>query len=56
MPATGFTRVELGGDADELRAWIGIEVDALELVGGAPGVRSATIATAEGDVVLAEHL
>lgn len=53
--ASGIARLELGGDPDDIRAWLGGDVDGLTLVGGAPGLRRLTIATAGGDVVLPEH-
>jgi hypothetical protein len=53
--ASGIAKLELGGDADAISAWLGEPVDGLELVGGAPGIRSLTIKTGNGDVVLDEH-
>lgn len=53
--ATGIADLELGGDPDEITAWLGGEVDGLRLVGGAPGLRRMTIAARNGDIVLAQH-
>lgn len=55
LGASGIVELELGGDADEVSAWLGGQVDGLRLVGGRPGIRSLTIATGSGNVVLAEH-
>jgi catechol 2,3-dioxygenase-like lactoylglutathione lyase family enzyme len=52
MPAVGISRVELGGDVDRVREWLGGTVPGLELVGGVPGCRSVTLETADGSVVL----
>ena len=53
--ASGIAELELGGDPDELGAWLGGPVDGLRLIGGAPRIRSLTISTSSGDVVLPEH-
>jgi hypothetical protein len=44
--------VEVGGDADRLREWVGDEVAAVRVVDGPPGVRSVTIAGAGGTEVV----
>ena len=53
--ASGIARVDLGGDAAELTAWLDGPVDGLRLVGGAPGVRRLTIRTGKGDLALPER-
>jgi hypothetical protein len=50
--ATGISRVQVGGDPDRLRDWLGGDVPGLELVGGAPGCRSVTLETTSGPVEL----
>lgn len=50
--ATGIACVELGGDAEEITAWLGGAVEGLHLVGGAPGLRRLTIAATSGDIDL----
>lgn len=54
-PATGISRVQLGGDPDRLRAWLGGDVPGLELVGGEPGCRSVTLETGRGAVKFDER-
>jgi hypothetical protein len=49
---TGSLTVEIGGDARELRDWLGEPVDGLLLAGGAPGVRRLTIDTDQGPVTI----
>lgn len=44
-PATGISRVLLGGDPDRVRDWLGGDVPGLELVGGKPGCRSVNLYT-----------
>ena len=53
--ATGISEVELGGNIDEITAWLGGPVDGLTLVDGAPRIRHLTIATGRGDIVLSEY-
>ncbi|MDQ6747202.1 MAG: VOC family protein [Candidatus Dormibacteraeota bacterium] len=50
--AMGIAWVEIGGDPDKLRDWLGEEVAAVRLVGGKPGVKSVGVITADGDLVL----
>ncbi|MFN2465589.1 MAG: VOC family protein [Candidatus Dormibacteria bacterium] len=50
--AMGIAWVEIGGDPDKLRDWLGEEVAAVRLVGGKPGVRSVGVIAADGDIVL----
>jgi hypothetical protein len=53
--ASGIADLQLGGDADEIAAWLGGDVPGLTLIGGRPGMRQLTIATRDGDVVLPER-
>jgi hypothetical protein len=55
LGGTGISDLALGGDVDEISAWLAGAVDGLRLVGGAPGIRQLTIATPRGDVVLPEQ-
>lgn len=50
----GIRWVELGGDEEHLRRWIGPGADGLDLrfVGGKPGLHRAAVATEAGEVVL----
>ncbi|HEV3230957.1 MAG TPA: VOC family protein [Candidatus Dormibacteraeota bacterium] len=50
--ALGIAWVEIGGDRDRLRDWLGDDAAAIHLVGGQPGVRRVGIITPEGDIVL----
>ncbi|MFN2463938.1 MAG: VOC family protein [Candidatus Dormibacteria bacterium] len=50
--AMGIAWVEIGGPPDRLHEWLGEEVAAVRLVGGAPGVRRLAIIAPEGDIVL----
>lgn len=50
--ATGIAWVEVAGDPERLRAWLGTEDLPIRIVDGAPGVRAAAIAAAGGDLVL----
>ncbi len=54
--ATAVTEVEVGGDPERLAEWLGEDVPGVSLVGGEPGLRSATIETDQGPVVLPERL
>jgi hypothetical protein len=47
-----FAWIEHGGDKEQLRAWLDDETLPVRYVEGAPGLRSAAIATAHGEVVL----
>lgn len=51
-PAAGLVEVELGGDPEALRAWLGGEVPGLTCVAGDPGVRRLVVATRDGEVDL----
>ena len=49
----GIARVEVSGDGERLRAWLGPAGDVvpIEVVDGEPGVRAVTIATDGGDPI-----
>ena len=48
----GFTELTVGGSEDELGDWLGPHTLPLRVTGGAPGLRAARIATANGEVVI----
>lgn len=48
----GISWVEVSGDAEELRAWLGDVELPLRVVAGPPSVRSFAVATSRGDVVV----
>jgi hypothetical protein len=50
--AEGLAWVEVGGDAERLRAWLGGEDVPIRVVEGRPGVRRVAIATAGGELVI----
>jgi hypothetical protein len=50
--AMGIAWVEIGGEPDKLRDWLGEDVAAVRLVGGKPGVKSVGVIAADGDIVL----
>jgi hypothetical protein len=50
--ARGVAWVELGGDVERARAWLGGDVEGVRLVGGEPGVRAMAVATTEGEVLV----
>ena len=50
--AMGIAWVEIGGDPARLREWLGEDVAAVKLVGGAPGVRSVGVIAPDGDITL----
>lgn len=50
--AVGIAWVEVAGDADRLRAWLGGEDLAIRVVDGAPGLRAVALATADGGELL----
>lgn len=51
----GFTSVTVGGDPAAMSAWIGTIDVPVSFAGGAAGLRSVTIATADGEVVLTDE-
>ena len=48
----GIAWVEVGGDPERLRTWVGDHALDLRLTGGPPGPRAAAIATVGGELVL----
>ena len=50
--AMGIAWVEIGGEPARLKEWLGEEVAAVRLVGGAPGVKAIGVIAPEGDIVL----
>jgi glyoxalase-like protein len=48
----GIAWLELSGDPDRARDWLGGDVDGVHLTGGRPGAYRAGIATGEGEIVL----
>ena len=50
--AHGVAWVELGGDVERVRAWLGGDVEGVRLVGGEPGIRAMAVATNDGEVVI----
>lgn len=55
IDATGIAWVELGGEPEEIRAWLGGEASGLRLVGRKPGVRRMAITSADGELILDAH-
>lgn len=53
--AAGISWLELGGDPEAIRAWLGADVAGLRLVGGEPGVRRMAITTDDGELILTER-
>ncbi len=50
--AMGIAWVEIGGQPQNLREWLGEDVAAVRLVGGSPGVKAVGIIAPDGDIVL----
>jgi hypothetical protein len=50
--ATGIAWVELGGDADRVRSWMGGDEPQLRLVGGAQGVQRFAVTMPSGEVTI----
>lgn len=50
--ASGVAWVELGGDAERVRAWIGADEPQIRLVGGEPGARRYAVTTPTTELVL----
>jgi len=48
----GIARVEIGGDPDRLRAWVGEDLP-FAIVDGGPGIRRVVLATADGEPAIA---
>jgi hypothetical protein len=47
-----FSFVEVGGDEQELRAWLGDADVPVRVAGGEPGLRAAGIETDAGEIVI----
>jgi Glyoxalase-like domain len=52
VQAEGIAWVEVGGDAERLRAWLGDEELPIRVVGGEPRIRRVALATSDGDLVI----
>jgi len=50
--ATGIARVEVRGDAERLRTWLGGEELPIRVVDAVPGIHRVAISTADGEVVI----
>jgi len=50
--ADGIAWVEVGGDAERLRAWLGDEELPIRVSDGNPGIRRVALATSEGERVI----
>lgn len=48
----GIAHVDVGGDEARLREWLGGEELPIRVVEGPPGIRSVSIATADGELVI----
>jgi hypothetical protein len=48
----GLSWVEVGGDAERLRDWLGGEELPIRVVDGVPGVRRVAITTSDGELVI----
>ena len=48
----GIAWVEVGGDAERLRAWLGDEELPIRVVAGDPRIRRVAVATSDGELVL----
>lgn len=54
ITATGVRSMQLGGDGDAIRSWLGHDVPEIQLVGGLPGIRELAVAVGDEDVVIPE--
>jgi hypothetical protein len=50
--ATGLGRVEVGGDAERLRTWLGGDELPIRVSDGEPGIHRVAISTADGELVI----
>lgn len=50
--AHGIAWVELGGDPERVRQWVGSDEAQLHLVGGEPGLRRFAVATPDAEIIL----
>lgn len=48
----GIAWVEVGGDPDRVRAWVGVNERQLRLIGGQPGIRRFAVATSSAEITL----
>jgi hypothetical protein len=48
----GIAWVEVGGDAEQLREWLGDEELPIRVTSGEPGIRRVAVATSDGDLVI----
>lgn len=51
--ATGIAWVEVGGDAERLRTWLGDDELPIRVTDGEPGIHRVAISTADGELVIA---
>jgi hypothetical protein len=47
--ATGIAWVEVGGDAERLRTWLGADELPIRLTDGEPGIHRVAVATVDGE-------
>jgi hypothetical protein len=52
VQADGIAWVEVGGDAERLREWLGGEELPIRVIEGEPGVRRVGVATSDGEIVI----
>jgi Glyoxalase-like domain len=50
--ATGIARLEVGGDAERLRAWLGGDELPIRVTDGEPGIHRVAVSTADGELVI----
>jgi hypothetical protein len=50
--ATGLAWVEVGGDAERLRTWLGGDELPIRVSDGEPGIHRVAISTADGELVI----
>jgi len=50
--ATGLAWVEVGGDAERLRTWLGADELPIRVSDGEPGIHRVAISTADGELVI----
>jgi len=50
--ATGLGRVEVGGDAERLRTWLGGDELPIQVTDDAPGIHRVAISTPDGELVI----
>jgi hypothetical protein len=50
--AEGIAWVEVGGDAEQLRDWLGDEELPIRVIPGEPGIRRVALATSDGELVI----